>query len=291
MIDNINLELINLTIPETQKLKGLLKLGNIVSNNNSTINSVLLPQTQLIAKELGIENLGKSYQTIPESCIEPQKLSHLLKHRNNIAQKLNNINNRLSSILTTIDKVKSTNEDVKKTINALKLTKTTLSQTSKVLPIVPPIVPSTLSDLEDLKNAFIFTPTGNPKLEKNISTVESLNTHLVLIQDSIKRLIQTIGIVDVVFTKCSTEPLTPIDNSLISLINIDTTQKTYYQEFEGFIIDIQTIPFGPTLSRIRAIAKNKQGTILLTTELSFTQNQQTLIDELKLNILKNNLKP
>jgi hypothetical protein len=49
-------------------------------------------------------------------------------------------------------------------------------------------------------------------------------------------------------------------------------------------------PFSPTVNRRKAVAKNSNGIILLSTPSSFTTDTQVLFAELKLIIDKNNLK-
>ncbi len=65
---------------------------------------------------------------------------------------------------------------------------------------------------------------------------------------------------------------------------------TTSQVYNGFTLDIVEEPFSPTVKRIKAVARNPQGIILLQTPLSFTTLSQVLITELKLIIDKSNLK-
>ena len=65
------------------------------------------------------------------------------------------------------------------------------------------------------------------------------------------------------------------------------------QEVNGFIMDVQTdenTPVG-SLKRRYAVAKNKQGVILLKGEPSLSSSDQILIDELSFQIQSNDLKP
>ena len=61
--------------------------------------------------------------------------------------------------------------------------------------------------------------------------------------------------------------------------------------YKGFTLDVIKEPFSPTVNRVKAVAKNPQGIILLQTPLSFTTAPQTLISNIKLIIdLNPNLK-
>ena len=85
--------------------------------------------------------------------------------------------------------------------------------------------------------------------------------------------------------------LTLISDDVKSLgeLNLKAQNTQNNTTYQGFILDTQIIPYTPTVNRTQAIGKNAQGIILIKGEPSFTSNNQTLINELKLIIDRDNL--
>ena len=104
------------------------------------------------------------------------------------------------------------------------------------------------------------------------------------------------GIIVKYLKGCNINDLTPLDDSLIQLEQAQTSALLQAQNpstltnYKGFILEVVTEVYSPTVNRVKAVAKNQQGIILLQTPLSFTTIPQILIEEIKLIIDSNNLK-
>lgn len=87
--------------------------------------------------------------------------------------------------------------------------------------------------------------------------------------------------------------LVPVSPSIVSFVeeaineNENSTIETTYR---GFVFEIEKVPFSPTVNRSRANALNKDGIVMLSSELSFTKEPSILIEELKFVIDRDNLR-
>ena len=109
-------------------------------------------------------------------------------------------------------------------------------------------------------------------------------------------IIKLLNSIDKYLKGCNINDLTPLDDSLIQLEQAQTSALLQAQNpstltnYKGFILEVVTEVYSPTVNRVKAVAKNQQGIILLQTPLSFTTIPQILIEEIKLIIDSNNLK-
>ncbi len=109
------------------------------------------------------------------------------------------------------------------------------------------------------------------------------------------QVVNQLNQIDSYIQSCNPElskELTPISDEINSIADSQNkAQQTQNQiTYQGFIIEIEELPYTPTVNRRRAIGKNSQGISLIQTELSFTTDDQVLINELKLIIDRDNLK-
>ena len=283
-IQNIDVEALLKSIPDSLKPQGSAKLGNIIYDKGKVIQQLLTP----IANKLLLNAI------LPEGVCVPQTiLDKLILERNALVGQLNNIGTSLDIITKSITGLNTYFNLVVTIINTISVAKTVISAAAKLTPLIPGAVPAALSDLEDAKNKLVFTNTGTSKLDKIQSSITTSAISISLVNGYILSIVNTLNLLDTILIKCSpNSTLVPISKGINDSADVQrqaevTLNQTTYQ---GFIIEIQEVPYTPTVIRRRAIGKNQQGIILIQTELSFTTDPLTLINELKLIIDRDNLK-
>ena len=283
-IQDIDLQAIQNATPDSLKASGTAKLGTLIFAQGKVINQLLDP----------IANKLLSQVTSPDgTCVSQQILDETISQRNGLVSQLNDIGNNLNKLTNTLTGLSNYLSLAQAVITIIKTSKIATSIAAKILPAVPGIVPATISDLEDAKNQITFTDTGTSKLDKIQGSVSSAAISVSIVNGYILSIVNTLNSLDIILTKCSPDSTfasisKDINDSADAQKQAETTinQTTY----NGFIIEIEEIPYTPTVTRRRAIGKNQQGIVLIQTELSFTTNPQTLITELKLIIDRDNLK-
>ena len=113
---------------------------------------------------------------------------------------------------------------------------------------------------------------------------------LTITSKYIKTTINLLKILDIIILLC--DQYANLLNANSSLTNITTqlNESKNDETYKGFTFKIEEVPFNERLIRKRAIGINKSGIKLIETQLSFTLDNQTLINELKLIIDRDNLK-
>ena len=228
------------------------------------------------------------------TCLEPALLQSVLDKRNNIVDFLNKFGNFLDVTTSTYTGTNVAFNALLTTIKGINVSKIAASGGVKILPTVPGFVTALLNDLGDLSDKLTFDSLGESKLSKIKNGLDTLNISLAIVSSFVKNIIQILNSLDALLLPCLNEnqksQLTSVNDGLIK-ISTDNEQSIDNSTYQGFIFQIEEVPFSPTVNRIKAVAFNQSGIALLETPLSFTTNRQTLIDELKLIIDRDNLKP
>lgn len=271
-------------IPDNLKPQGSAKLGTIIYDKGKVIQQLLTPIASKLLSDATLPN---------DACVPEAVLNKIILERNALVEQLNTIGSSLDKITSSITGLNTFYNLVLTVIDVISTAKTATSLASKFLPTVPGAVPAALSDLEDAKNKLTFTNTGTSKLDKIQLSINSAAISISLVNGYILTIVDILNLLDLILIKCS--PNSTLNSISKGIKDSASAQKqasnTLNQTtYNGFIIEIQEVPYTPTVTRRRAIGKNQQGIILIQTELSFTTNPLTLINELKLIIDKDNLK-
>jgi hypothetical protein len=258
-----------------QKISSLLL--NKVAENERLIKSPL----EILLGELPTDG----------TCPEPTRLQNILDKRNNIVGFLNRFSNFLDVTTSTYIGTNVAFNALLATIRGINISRVATSTASKAIPFgLPGAIPALLSDLGDLSDKLTFDSLGESKLVKTKSNLDNLAIILSIVSNSIKTIIGILNQLDALLTPClgDNQTLDPVNEGLIALIQ--TRSDINSGSYKGFVIQIEEVPFSPTVTRRKAVALNTSGIKLLETPLSFTTNNQTLINELKLIIDRDNLR-
>jgi hypothetical protein len=304
-----NLKVVEQSVPENQKDKGSAKFGQLILKLGLQIFNQYQPQILSYIKDLGLKNadrLGtdpKFLQDILNGTVDPkilldkcppkEKLDQIIILRNRVTNSLNGIGNRLDSFNSSLNAQLSAYNVSLTLIETLDIASKATSLAAKFIPAppgIPGIITSTLNDLLATKLSTLYTTDGSPKLSKLKAIFDSAAMPLTITSGYIKTAVNLLSVLDVIILLCDPNAnLLKISDSLTSVtvqLNTDNNDSTY----KGFTFMIEEVPFNNTLTRKRALGINKSGIKLIETQLSFTLDNQVLIDELKLIIDRDNLK-
>jgi hypothetical protein len=201
------------------------------------------------------------------------------------------LRNELTTILNNANKVITTSN------NVISIVQTSLSTLNAILLVLKRIPYPTIGipplGLPPLTTGQINTFTDNiNKLQKRINqgqvglaTIQSLSLILVGLLTSILELLNAL---DSLIQKCAEEQNIPYNLINAELVAIQGNVENSYKGFT-FNIKLENLE-NPQYPRRYAVAINEYGLIVLRSESSFTANPQTLIDQLKFIIDRDNLK-
>jgi hypothetical protein len=267
-------------LPEDKKVKGLQKLGQLLIQKGTELENQIPPT---------LTNLASQFT--PGACPDSAILQTIIEKRNNIVGKLNTAGQSIETVTTTFVGVSSFLDILTLAISTIKNIRTGLSQATKPAPVAPGAVVSAINDLSDASDRITFDNLGNSKLQRQKNGIDSLVIPIALFSKTVQNIINLLNSLDTLIVACdSTTPLESVSQIITQTANNETQADINEGSYKGFTFEVEEVPFSPTVNRRKAIAFNQSGIPLLETPLSFTTNTQTLIDELKLIIDRDNLK-
>ena len=295
-LQQVDPTLIEQNTPAELKPKGKAKFGQRILNLGKQTLKLILPKLTSLAKEYAIGEFeqAKAEATSPEQiealkqqfCPAPDQLQRLIDTRNNIVGQLNSIGAKLNTLNFSIGGIQDVTNTLKTLLSTVETAKLITSAAAKLIPFgLPGAVPALLSDLETIDDKVL------PLLEKNSGSINATAVPVAVVTSIINKIVNSLGQLDDLIKLCSpNSTLDSLSETIIQTANTQTQADTNDGSYKGFTFEVEEVPFSPTVNRRKAVAFNQQGIPLLETPLSFTTNNQTLIDELKLIIDRDNLK-
>ena len=299
--ENTQLQQVDPTIveqstPEELKPKGKAKLGQRILNLGKKILKTILPKLKSMLQQYAIAQfeIAKAEATSPEQidalkqqyCPTPEALANLILTRDNIVNQLNSIGNQLGVLDFSIGSIQDVTNSLSQLTTIVDAVKIGVSAASKAIPFgLPGAIPAILSDLETLDDKLI------PFLEKNQGSLNATPVPFAIVISTINKVVRTLGQLDILINFCApNSQVVPISNTVKTFSEIQTRSDINSGSYKGFVLKIEEVPYTATVTRRKAVALNTGGIKLLETPLSFTTNNQTLLDELKFIIDRDNLK-
>jgi hypothetical protein len=270
--------------PEDQKPKGTSKLPLLIFSLGSQIPQIIQPSLQ---------GLIQKYIPNPDICPSSITLNELISQRNNIVVSLNSIGLRVSQLGESITGISNFLNITLGVITTIDTASIIASAAAKLIPLIPGAIPAALNDAQTLIRKITFDQKGNSRLSKVQSSISNSALVISILGTYILKSKELIDQIDKYINQCNiNSELESISKDIndIASAQLQAQQTNNQITYNGFIIEIEEVPFTPTVNRRRALGKNQQGIVLIQSELSFTTDNQTLINELKLIIDRDNLK-
>jgi hypothetical protein len=288
--ETIDANQIEKATPADLKAMGIAKLPLLLLVIGNQVKKIVNPAL----KNLISTYLQKYLDT--NSCPDAATLTKIRQQRDLIVGQLNKVGRLLNIITISLTGVSIFLTLLQSFIKGIDLAKIAAKIAAVSFPVLAPALPGLLATLTNAKTATLIDPTtGNSRLQKLTSIIGGAALVASIIGGFILVAVALLKSIDAFLEKCdpnNMNSLTPVSKEIQDIadaqLQADNTQNlTTYQ---GFIFDIEIVPYTPTVDRRRAVGKNQSGIVLIQTELSFTTDEQTLINELKLIIDRDNLK-
>ena len=285
----VDAEAIENAAPKSLKAFGIAKLPLLLLILGNKIKNILVPALVNTINTY-LSNFSKE-----DLCPNPEDIKKIIEIRNNIVDQLNKIANTLDKITLTLTGLSGVITFIEITVKGIDIAKVAAKIAALVNPVLAAALPPLLNTLNSSKQTALIDNQGNSRLVKLQTIVGGAALVTSMISLSIKTAVELIKSIDAALAKCapnSSNDLIPLSNTVqdIATLQAEAENTQNQTTYNGFIIEIEEIPYTNTVTRRRAVGKNNSGITLIQTELSFTTDDKTLINELKFIIDRDNLK-
>ena len=283
------LELIKSNNPN--KPKGLAVLKNIIQEEGLKLALTMAPSIIEMIKKMGLE---KAQDLVGDYCPPQDLLEAQIPVLQGIVDDLNNTVERIDKIAKIGGTANDVAAAIQTTATIINTVIPVVSAASKSIPLIPGVVVSALDDLDYIQNKLLIGQDGTPRLPKITGSASSIVSSVGLISSIILRISKPLQQVIDKLKSCLPNQTNDIPSlSPLVLEYADLGNNNFEEQdpisYNGFIIEIEEVPFTPTVNRYRAVGYNSYGVPLIKGELSFTPNNTVLVNELKFIIDRDSL--
>lgn len=274
------------TKANTEQPKGLSKFTPIIIQKGKELGVNMAPTLLELAKDLFPEEN-------PNVCPPEPVLLRSLDKLNNMIGNLNTQSEQLKQIAEISGYTAAAIGVTQSVSTALKFSIPIISGAAKATPLIPGIVVSVLDDLDWLNNNLLYSNDGTPRLPKALAAVGGITAAIAIVSVTISRIVVALETLKAKLEKClPDQDFATISSAAKEFADLGNSDFEEGQpvSYNGFIMKIETVPYTPTVDRYQAVGYNTYGVPLIKGALSFSSNAQTLINELKFIIDRDNLK-
>ena len=265
---------VNLSINDLKAIVIPLVLGLVAAYGISEV-SKLLEDSQ--------EDPKGAFEKIKDiiTCPPKEEIESLIERKNKIVHK---INQTLTTLNTATETLATTTTILGIADPALRLISLLPAPTS-----VPPGVGIPISVINKVQEAINF-------LSKLISRLNQASVVLLailtLLREVLTQVLKFLGLLDLLTQFCYPDAnQSDVSEELVDLTRDQSNQLSpIVINVNGFEMGVETEITERSLKRRRAIARNKNGVVMLKGEYSFSSIDQILIDELVFHIQQNDLR-
>jgi hypothetical protein len=287
----------------TDQPKGLSKFTPILLAQGTHIAMTMAPKLEDMVKQMFNDALNEGLEETKDLCPPIDVSLQVLNTLNNIIDDLNKTSDFITKI-TGITEIIGRYASITQTVStALKFSIPAVSGAAKAVPFIPGIIVSALDDLDWINNNLLYNNDGTPRLPKVIAGVGGITASASIVSFTINKVVTIIESITEKLEPCLSSIELPQGTSeSIKIKSLSSETKALSElgnsDFEeqnpitynGFIIEIETVPFTPTVNRYQAVGYNTYGIPMIKGELSFSPNALILTNELKFIIDRDNLK-
>lgn len=297
-VEQLDGSIIEDSTPNSLKLRGQQRIGSLLIKQARKISKFVIPQLLQITQQYALDKFKEQQNNISTEELKQQfcspQLPQLIEQRNKLTDYLNNTGQKLDSLSITIEFGSTFASLLQGIITGLKTAKTTANIAMSFIPVgLPGAVPSVINTVGDIADNATFNADGSPKLPPLTITASQVSPAVAMVQNVILKSVNQLSIIDQLILLCDPYAnLNPLSDSILETANISklAEQTENQTTYKGFILEIETKEYTKRVNQNRAVGKNKDGIVMISTPYSFASDPQILIEELKYIIDKDDLK-